>query len=222
MKVSSVIKETPSVITLTLRPDGREPFPFRAGQTVELSFVDLPELKSHYALSCASGSGFLEVTVKRSGLLAARLSTVRVGDRVLVDGPFGNWVFDGGERESVFVCGGTGISPIRAMFQEGLKLKLRPKMSLFYSARTVADIIYAKELAAWQSQGWVTVYITLTRVDAGSWTGATGRLSAVTFAQAGIDFSAACFYLCGPKGFVTDLETGLLDAGVPRDRVRHP
>ncbi len=97
--------------------------PFRAGQLLGLS---LPPGSGESAIpprlySIASGEGdpFWEVlySVETEGLLTPLLSRLSSGDRVLVEGPSGDFGAESGP--AVWVGGGTGIAPFVALARSG-------------------------------------------------------------------------------------------------------
>ena len=60
---------------------------------------------------------------------------------VEANGPFGTVRARESEREMVFIGGGVGMAPLRAMIHEQLeKLGSKRKMSFWYGARSKADL----------------------------------------------------------------------------------
>ena len=66
------------------------------------------------------------------------------------------------ERRFVFIAGGTGIAPLRAMMQRALHLPHR-NVGLFYSVRTPDEFAYETELRALAQRGEMRGSQTVTR-----------------------------------------------------------
>ena len=68
--------------------------------------------------------------------------------RLGIQGPFGSFLFPRAppERHFLFIAGGTGIAPIRAMIRQALLRGQEGRMRLLYSAKTADDFAYLPEL----------------------------------------------------------------------------
>src|SRR3954466_10865960 len=80
------------------------------------------------------------------------------------------------ERRFVFIAGGTGIAPLRAMMRRALHLPHR-NIGLFYSVRTPDEFAYEEELRRLARDGEIELRQTVTRAADAQWTGARGRLN---------------------------------------------
>ena len=205
--------EAPGVRTFKFKsPEG---FRFVPGQFLMFHFADDPKTWRAYSLASSptKASAWFEVTVGMVGAFSDRLGALKPHEEggLAVRGPFGKWVYDGTPHHAVLVCGGTGLTPMRAMCQFKADLGLAGKISVFYSAKTAADLLYAAEYDAWRAAG-ISVSVRTTR-DGG---GARWKASEIA-AEAGPD---AVFYVCGPKTLVEEMKAGLAGSGVPADAVR--
>jgi NAD(P)H-flavin reductase len=200
------------------------PFPYRPGQAVLIASSGLE--RRPYSIAAAPDharrKGFLEllVGIDEEGTAGSHL-VLEPGALVDVEGPLGQFVFpdDDEERQVVFIAGGTGIAPLRAMLQQALTRSDR-QIGLLYSARTPGDFAYAGELRNLALAGRINLNLTVTR-DAGlsNWTGALGRLNADGLARFVPGPAALCF-ICGPPAFVADVTQRLTDQGIPENRIR--
>lgn len=200
-------------------------FPYLPGQAVLIASSG-HERRRPYSIAAAPddarSGGCLEllIGVDETGTAGSHL-VLEPGALVDVEGPLGRFVFpdDEDERQLLFVAGGTGIAPLRAMMRHALTTADR-QIGLLYSARTPSDFAYEEELRHLARDGRVNLNLTVTRdADPTTWTDGTGRLSTGTLAQALPGPSALCF-ICGPPTFVTDVTQQLTELGVPRDRIR--
>jgi NAD(P)H-flavin reductase len=200
------------------------PFPYLPGQAVLVAFSGLE--RRPYSIAAAPDNarrkGFLEllVGVDEEGTPGGHL-TLEPGALVNVEGPLGRFVFpdDDKARHVVFIAGGTGIAPLRAMLQQALATSDR-HIVLVYSARTPRDFAYEGELRNLARAGRIDLNLTVTRdSDPSDWTGALGRLNASDLTRLVPGPAALCF-ICGPPTFVTDMTRQLIERGIPDDRIR--
>lgn len=143
-----------------------------------------------------------------------------LGAAVDVDGPIGGFVFPDAPRERrfLFIAGGTGIAPLRAMIRHALRLD-RPEIGVLYSARTPTDFAYHEELHALAREGVIDLRQTITRARAQDWTGNRGRIGRADLAPLVHDPETLCF-VCGPPSLVDEIPRALTDLGIARERIR--
>ncbi|WP_127142968.1 NADH:ubiquinone reductase (Na(+)-transporting) subunit F [Pelagibacterium montanilacus] len=137
------------------------------------------------------------------GVGSSWLFGLREGDTVSVAGPFGEFHAKDTDAEMVFIGGGVGMAPLRAMIHEQLAKGSKRKISFWYGARSSADIFYRQEfdmLARDHENFSWTPALSEPLPDA-RWTGATGFIHDVVQQRYLKDHAApeACeYYLCGP------------------------
>jgi ferredoxin-NADP reductase len=142
------------------------------------------------------------------------------GARVDVDGPVGQFTLPSNPDEwrLVFIAGGTGIAPLRAMLRDALRAPYQ-EILLLYSVRTPDEFAYEAELVKLANEGRIGLVQTVTRSDgAGAWVGARGRIGRTQLEPLVRDPSTLCF-ICGPPPFVNDTKQVLQDFGVPLERI---
>jgi ferredoxin-NADP reductase len=224
LRVASVRPATPRTRLVRLALDG--PFSYRAGQSVALGLHG-QRLRRPYSIACApeeaAQSGHLEFLVKvdASGEPGPHLAGLRRGAAVDVEGPFGRFYLPEGatERRFLFVAGGAGIAPIRAVLWHVLLARRPRAVGLLYSARTPAEFAYRGELHRLARQGRLRLLLTATREAGPSWRGARGRLDGSQLA-AMIDHPATLCFLCGPPAFVAELAPLVRRLGIAPSRIR--
>jgi ferredoxin-NADP reductase len=143
------------------------------------------------------------------------------GDFVDVEGPVGRFTFpsDPAEGRFVFIAGGTGIAPLRAMLRHALHIR-HHRIGLLYSARAAGEFAYESELRALASEGRIELRQTVTRdVGPDEWMGARGRIGVNDLAPLVHDPATLCF-VCGPPALVEEIPKLLGTLGVTRQRIR--
>lgn len=171
----------------------------------------------------ASREGCLEllVGVDLEGLAGPHL-TLRSGQLVDVEGPIGRFTFPPAavQESVVFIAGGTGIAPLRAMLRHALDTTDR-RIGLFYSARTPGDFAYEDEWRGLAEAGRIEFRQTITRdsTSPSEWTGERGRIGRDALASLVHDPATLCF-VCGPPALVNDVPRLLGELGIPRNQIR--
>jgi NAD(P)H-flavin reductase len=198
--VRSVAKETHDTFTLRLEPEAESvTSSFLPGQFSMLYVFGVGEVP--ISISGDPGApGQLVYTIRSVGKTTRALTSQQPGKMVGVRGPFGtNWpVEDARGKDVILVAGGIGLAPLRPVIYHILHNRSDyGRLFVLYGARTVNDLLYRKELAAWEKQPDTRVYVT---VDTGSqsW---RGNVGVVTSLFRFVEFcpSASLAMLCGPE-----------------------
>lgn len=222
--VREVNEEARNVRGLVLElPDGAK-VDFEPGQFIRLRFPTEREWRDYSLCSPPPASGRFRICLARAGRFTERLFELKPGDELSAEGPMGAWHFRDEGRPVVLVSGGTGVTPFRSIIEHLLGKGLPRPVSLFYSARTPADILFRDDLASYPSRG-VPVLVTVTRpqelAPGEHWDGPVGRLTASLIRERTPAFGESAFYLCGPARLVTSLRDALLALEVPRERLHY-
>lgn len=81
------------------------------------------------------------------GLVSSYLFALAPGDELQVTGPYGEFRARDTDREMVFIGGGVGMAPLRAIIHDQLeRVGTKRKISFWYGARSRADLFYEDEL----------------------------------------------------------------------------
>ena len=220
LRVTSVVGESPDVVSVYLGGRAMDRLPVRAGQFVNLRFLDGPgsTRSNPFSLSAAPDGRSLRVTAKALGEGSARLAHLRPGTPVLLEGPYGRLSSRARTRRGVLLMGaGVGITPLRAL-AEGLEHG-PGELTLLY--RFTAEPLFASELEVLRAeQGLQVVPLPGPRPSPASVLGpAAGadELAALRFWVP--DVADRDVFVCGPAAWTDGVERLLLAAGVPRAHV---
>jgi ferredoxin-NADP reductase len=224
LPIRDVAPATPRTRIVRLSLEGRD-FSYLAGQSIIVGPEDDGTARPYSIAAApneARASGALELLVglDAAGSAGPQWGALCAGQPVRVAGPFGSFHLPAGplEQDLLFVAGGTGIAPLRAMLHDALHRR-HARISLVYSARTVDDFAYGDELRALAGSGRIRLWQTVTRQPTQAWTGERGRI-ARHHLQDLVEGSAPLCYICGPHALVEDLPRLLAQVGVRRDRIR--
>jgi NAD(P)H-flavin reductase len=228
-RVQAVIPATPT--TRVVRVDlAGEPFPFEAGQA---AFIGPATQDARIPYSIASApletleNGWLDflIKVEPSGRWGHKFDSIAPGMYLGIRGPFGTFKFPTlvKERRFLFVAGGTGIAPIRAMIRQALLRGQEGRMRLLYSAKTADDFAYLPEFGEMATrprlEGGFELHLHVTREAPDTWPGARGRITRSELAALVDDPATLCF-VCGPETMVAEVPRMLTELGIAPERVR--
>ncbi len=208
LEVSEIFQDTPSTKTFRFASKGLPLPPFQAGQYINLFVtIDGVETARPYAISSAPLSrDYYDLTVKlvENGFVTHfLLNDVNVGDSFQSTGPMGtfyhNPIYHGADL--VFLAGGSGIAPARAMIKDIADRALPYNFHLIYASRFVNDVIFDKELADLEvANDFLKVTQVISRPPEGH-EGLTGHLNAGLIEELIGSADNKMFYLCGPTSF---------------------
>ena len=223
LPIREVLPATPRARIMRLDLDGHA-FDYAPGQAVTVASHG-QDTRRPYSIAAApeeaKRDGWLEllVGVNADGTPGPHLS-LSAGALIDVEGPLGSFTFPPSpeERRFVFIAGGTGIAPLRAMLQRALHLPHR-NIGLFYSVRTPDEFAYEQELRGLSKAGEIELRQTVTRAAEHDWSGPRGRLKREALEELVHDPATLCF-VCGPPALVDEMPKILAELGIPRERIK--
>ena len=225
LPVRSVVAATP--LTRLIRLDlGNRPFVFQAGQAALIGTHGQTERRPYSIASSPEDAvrhhrlEFL-VKVDPQGSIGPHLAALERGTRIDFEGPTGAFTLGPAPHAAayLFVAGGTGISPLRAMLRHLIATTGEARVSVLYSARVPEELAFRAELERLARRDLIRLHLTITGDASASWEGTRGRISLETLAHALPSKEAVCF-LCGPPSMVEDVPPLLRQLGVPSHHVR--
>jgi len=146
---------------------------------------------------------------------------LKPGDRVQYSGPFGDFSIRQSERDKVFIGGGAGMAPLRAMIRDLLESGASEPIHFWYGARTTTDAPYVDEMeelaAKFDNFSWQLI---LSEERGGRGPGGLVHEAVRDgLLQKLPDLQACDFYLCGPPPMLKATRAMLGKLGVAEDRV---
>jgi NAD(P)H-flavin reductase len=214
---------TPRARTVTLDLASTS-FPYLAGQAVLVGTPGVARRRP-YSIAAAPEESVrddsleLLIGVDAEGNPGGNLR-LEPGTLVDIDGPVGRFTFprDPLERRFLFIAGGTGIAPLRAMLHHALNVP-HDAIGLLFSARTPAEFAYEQEFRSLAAANRIELELRVTREVAQDWRGVRGRLGREDLAPLVHGRATLCF-VCGPPALVEEIPQMLVDLGVPRERIK--
>lgn len=229
------------IVELRLHPESADAFPRLPGQYLEILLQDGRRRAFSIANAPHADSG-IELHIRHvagGDFTAAVFADLQPGDALEIHGPLGTLVpREDSERPMLFVAGGTGFAPIKALIEHFLHIGTRRPMTLYWGGRN-RDALYKDALARdWMRMhpdfGYVAVIeeasseegrfeenliedgsINDSSVDAPA---RRGQAHTAVIADHP-DLSGHDVYLSGPPGMVTACMTAFSAAGLPESRL---
>jgi ferredoxin-NADP reductase len=158
----------------------------------------------------------LEYAVRDGDSLFKRaFASLRPGDKVVVEGPYGHYVLKE-DRPAVLLAGGIGITPLKGMAEYASDKKLPIQVRLVYSNRSEGEIAFRPELEELERRNpnfRVLHTLTGNGVSKG-WKGSVGRIDERKLQEAMRGLERPVYYICGTPGMVSAMLGLLSERGV--------
>lgn len=209
------------------RPAG---FAFRAGQSVDLTLIEPPEMDAEggtraFSLASAPSDGELMVATRlRDTAFKRVLKSLSPGSMLKLEGPSGSFVLHHkAEKPAVFLAGGIGITPFSSIIRQATEEKAARELFLFYANRRPEDAAFLNVLTEAAKRNPRFHFIpTMTGMknSARQWSGETGHIDRTMLAKSLSSFEGPIFYLAGPPAMVAALRRMLVEATVDEDDIR--
>jgi len=221
VRVTSVVREAPDVVSVYLTGRSLDRLRAEAGQFFQWRFLTGPGwTRAHpYSLSAAPDGLSLRITVKDLGDGSAVLRSLRPGTRALVEGPYGRLSPRARTRRKVALLGaGVGITPIRAL-AEGLAYDPGDAVLLH---RFTDEPLFARELDLLaRERGLRVVALPGHRRAPHSWLGAgLDSVDDLTALRHWVpDIAERDVYVCGPQAWIERVRRTTAAAGLPVEQL---
>lgn len=201
--------------------------PFLAGQYINIfTVIEGVRTSRPYSISSSPRQrGYYEITVARiaTGFVSDYfLDQVKVGDTFEANGPAGVFHYNpiAHSKTSVFLAGGSGITPFLSMTREVLEAGLDRELHLLYGCRNVDVAIYHELLTKFANEYDNFHYHLVVSDDNAVWDGARGFIDANLMQTLVGDLSDCTFYICGPQIMNDFCVAQLQGLDMPRKRIR--
>jgi Na+-transporting NADH:ubiquinone oxidoreductase subunit F len=227
-RVVSIRDLTYDIKELTLSLEDGQELDFRAGKYIQF-VVPTYELTSepvYRAYSIASPPSEkntieLEVRLVPNGICTTYVfQHLAVGDEVTVNGPYGDFFLRDSDRDIIFVAGGSGMAPIKAMLLDMVERGIRRRAIYFFGARSARDLFLVEEMRELEGRlpDFRFVPALSNPAPEDRWQGETGLITEVLnrhFQR--LDHHEA--YLCGSPGMIDASIKVLRSKGLPEELI---
>jgi NAD(P)H-flavin reductase/hemoglobin-like flavoprotein len=200
-----------------------QPIPYEPGQYLSLETYHQPRLWRVYSPANARREdNTIEFHVRAVGagwVSSALVRKLKSGDMIRLAAPMGSMTLDRqSTRDIVFVAGGTGLAPIKAMIEELARFNRNRWVHVFFGARDRDDLYDLAALSELASRHpWLQVVPACS--DDPGWDGEQGNLSEVIARHGPWDNHDV--YVSGSPSMVKATMRTLAEMQVPSMRVKY-
>lgn len=217
-EIYDIIHETPDVDVFKLKDEDGTRLDFNPGMFVMLTYTDPntnTSITRAFSIASAPKSDILEFYIHMiHGRFTSKIEDMRIGDKLKVSGPHGQFKFvPNDDKKVLFIAGGTGLAPMMSMLREINNNTTDTDVVLIYSVRFPDEIIAKDELNDISKKINLKISITVTRQSDEEWSGERGHIDSDMIKRECVDYSERTVYICGPLNFVKamKLATSSLD-----------
>ena len=216
LKVLEVNRETDDAVSIVLGGPNLTRMTGEGGQFVSLRMLVKGQWwkTNPYSLSAAPTTAGMRITIRDRGDASSAVATLRKGDRVAGEGPYGLMtpdLFEG--AQPLFIAGGVGVTPVCAMLQ-ALPFGSRPIVLL--RGANVKEIPHYAEIRELTEQRGGQVMTLLGRTAAMK---SKDPFAPQTLRRAVPTLDRCVAFVCGPTSLTFAARKGLRDAGLPSARI---
>ncbi len=201
-------------------------FSYLPGQYIkmklEIKSPDSRGVTRYFTLSSSPIDEFLMITTRiLKSTFKLRLGDVKIGEKVHMRGPWGDFLLDEKEkRHCVFIAGGIGMTPYHSIVRYISQKKIKTKITLFVSYKTSDQILFKEELEQIEKECKnIKIITTITEVDKSTWMGEIGRISPELLKKHLDSLEDNLYYIAGPDPMVESLKKMLLGQKVKESQV---
>lgn len=225
--VSDIIEETPNVKTFRLVPKNGYLPPFIAGQYINL-YAEIQGVRTSRPYSISSSPrqrAYYDITVARVGngfFSDYLLDKVNEGDSFQSSSPSGQFYFNPvfHSKNSVFIAGGSGITPFMSMIREICDAGLDRNVTIFYGNRNEQNAIFHNELISLSSRYENIKYIPVFSEPSSSGPWKTGLIDEKCISEEIKSSIDRTFYICGPEAMYNFCIPQLQMLNIPSKHLR--
>jgi CDP-4-dehydro-6-deoxyglucose reductase len=222
VRIESIDKPASDVAIVRLKLPATERLQFLAGQYIDFLLKD-NKRRSFSLATPPHDDALLELHVRHvpGGFFTDPLFTSYKGREILrIEGPLGTFFLrEESDKPMIFVAGGTGFAPIKAMLLHLFHHEVGRPMVLYWGARSLADLYMPDLPARWQSEhpNFTFIPVLSEPKPADHWPGRTGFVHQAVLDDFR-DLSGYQVYACGAPGMIDAARSTFTSTrGLPAD-----
>ena len=210
-RVETIDRPAPDVVIVRIKLPANERLQFLAGQYIDFLLKD-GHRRSFSLATPPHADALLELHIRHvaGGVFTDPLFTQYKGREILrFEGPLGAFYLrEDSDKPIIFVAGGTGFAPIKAMIEHALHHQHARQMVLYWGTRSRCDLYLPHLPGAWQEAHANFTFIPVLSEPAANdaWPGRTGLVHQAVQDDFG-DLSGYQVYACGAPGMIDAART---------------
>ena len=221
-RVERIEKPADDVAILSLKLPSGERMQFLAGQYIDILLKD-GKRRSFSMANAPHDDALIQLHVRKSpGGAFSNYVFDLMKERAILrfEGPLGTFYLrEDSDKPMVFVAGGTGFAPIKALIEHALHADTGRQMVLYWGVRSLKDLYMREVPARWQQEhdNFTFIPVLSEPLPTDAWNGRVGFVHQAVLDDFA-DLSGWQVYACGAPG-MTDLarKTFVEERGLPED-----
>jgi NAD(P)H-flavin reductase len=200
-------------------PVERERFSFLPGQFVMVELPGYGEIPISISSSPAS-KGYIELCIRRAGLVTGALHRAKRGASVGIRGPFGTHfpMHKMKGHNLLLIAGGLGLAPLRAPIFEVIHNRADYRdVDILYGTRHPSQLLFDYQYQEWSRIDDIDLQVIVDEPDE-TWTGPVGLITKLLDGLE-IDAGSTFAIVCGPPVMFKFVCNRLSAAGMPMQRM---
>ncbi|MGL5289490.1 MAG: FAD-binding oxidoreductase [Aeromonas sp.] len=210
-KVSSIEKSEQFAIVKFRLPPTSE-FRYLSGQYVNLSYKGVTR---SYSIANADRNDGIELHIRRvpNGVMSGLLfSDVVVNSLLRVDGPIGTFFVRSDTKPIIFLAGGTGFAPVKAMVESLIAQESSRDIFIYWGMNSSKDF-YSDLPIEWASKFKNIKYIPVVSGDDHDWNGRHGLVHKAVIEDIQ-NMSNTAVYACGSSQMIAAAKQDFINVGL--------
>ena len=140
--IFKITKPSKSQYIVTLKPERKKKFKFKAGQYAGFSFAG--EVTVPLSIASTPSSTSIELHINQQAPLSKKKYFKKYG-KVLISGPYGNsYLEKKGNKSILAIAGGTGLAPIKSITETYLNKGGKNSIYLYHGAKNEENLYLEK------------------------------------------------------------------------------
>ncbi|HVF62381.1 MAG TPA: CDP-6-deoxy-delta-3,4-glucoseen reductase [Casimicrobiaceae bacterium] len=155
VRIESIVKPAPDVAIVKFKLPANERLQYLAGQYIDFLLKD-GHRRSFSLATAPHDDALLELHIRHTpgGFFTDPLFTTYKGREILrIEGPLGTFYLrEESDKPMIFIAGGTGFAPIKAMLEHAFHHQVDRPMVLYWGARALVDLYLPHLPGQWQQR----------------------------------------------------------------------
>jgi CDP-4-dehydro-6-deoxyglucose reductase len=218
-RVEAIDKVAPDVAIVRLKLPASERLQYLAGQYVDFLLKD-GKRRSFSLATPPHDDALLELHIRHipGGFFSDALFTQYKGREILrFEGPLGSFYLrEESDKPMIFLAGGTGFAPIKAIIEHALHHRIDRQMVLYWGVRSLRDLYLPDLPGTWQAahRNFTFIPVLSDPLPADAWPGRTGFVHQAVLADFP-DLSGYQVYACGAPAMIDAARRDFGARGLP-------
>lgn len=151
---------TPDIREFILKPVNGERITYKAGQYGFFRFVDSKVTGEPHPFSFSSAPSAeketIRMMIKEDGDFTSALDRVDLGDKITIEGPYGNFypdeISENQDRAMLLLSGGIGVTPNLSVLREEIAKNSNRRIAFVWGLAFEKDTMYLDEMREWEKE----------------------------------------------------------------------